>query len=94
MKIRHKALPADYYFYSDDQDFNFTNTCTAVPLQEQEGTGNVVVTIAPIGNGRVRELAESIPEEPDGRSSLQHCNSQYTAVEFTSTKPKAKLKRY
>ena len=75
VKIRHKALPADYYFYSEDQDFNFTNTCTAVPLQENEGSGNVVVTIAPMGNGRVRELAESIPEEPDGRSSPQCCNS-------------------
>jgi len=75
VKIRHKALPADYYFYSDaDADFNFTSTCTAVPLQEHEGTGNVVVTIAPIGNGRVRELqhgagcttpaTDSIPEEP------------------------------
>jgi len=77
VKIRHKALPADYYFYSEDQDFNFTNTCTAVPLQEHEGTGNVIVTIAPIGNGRVRELTDSIPEEPDSRGSPpQYCNSQ------------------
>lgn len=74
VKIRHKALPVDYYFYHDDQEFHaFSNACTAVPMQERGGS--VVVTIAPIGNGRVREAAESIPEEPD--SSPQHCNSEF-----------------
>jgi len=76
VKIRRKALPVDYYFYNDDQEFpaysNNTNPHAAVPMQQRGD--NVVVTVMPMVNGRVRETAGSIPEEPD--TSPQHCNSE------------------
>ena len=74
VKIRRKALPVEYY-YDDDDAAAAIAAAAAVPVKiDRDGGAGGAITIAPIGNGRIREAAESIPEEPD--DSPQHQNSE------------------
>jgi len=75
VKLRRKALPLEYYYDIDpqpacDAGYNADN------VSHRDNGGTAVVTIAPMGNGRVRETTMSIPEEDaDDGDSPDHHNS-------------------
>jgi len=70
--MRRKALPLDYYY---DMDPPPNVGPTPDPFRSTNDSEAVVVTVAPMGNGRIREASDSIPEEP-ADDSPQHNHGQ------------------
>ena len=72
--MRRKALPLDYYYDMDPHPGVITTT--ADPFARNNDSDPVVITVAPaVGNGRIREASDSIPEEDHPGESPRHHRS-------------------